>query len=265
MKRISFLIGLLLLSLSCLAQHSYEIALPEKGELNIDVYDASIRVMGVAGTTASVEILKEGSEKPASNKEIPHYDIKKDGNKLLIEKKESYRIKDILILVKIPWNFSCKLETYYGKKLEVSDIKSDVLADAYYGDISVKNCEARIEVNSFEGLLKLDGLQESVIAHNTEGDIEATFAKIPASFSSIFSSNKGNISIELKANENLLVAMDTYFGKINSQFKLGIPDASELPNPGLKNKLSYRSLNQGSKEKVLTIKNYFGNINLRKK
>ena len=40
MKRISFLIGLLLLSLSCLAQHSYEIALPEKGELNIDVYDA---------------------------------------------------------------------------------------------------------------------------------------------------------------------------------------------------------------------------------
>ncbi|MDW3648967.1 MAG: DUF4097 family beta strand repeat-containing protein [Bacteroidia bacterium] len=264
MKRIPIFILLLSLLSSTFAQHRYEIPMAEKGELSIDVYDASIRVIGVAGKNASVEILKEGSEKPASNKEIPHYDVKKEGNKLQIVKKESYRIKNILILVKIPWNFSCKLDTYYGKDLEVSNMKADLLADAYYGNVSVKNCDARIEVNSFEGLLKLDDLKESVIAHNTEGDIQASFQHIPASFSSIFSSNKGNIKIKLNTNEKLLVAMDTYFGKINSQFKLGIPDASELPNPDRKNKLSFRTINQGSKAKVLTIKNYFGNIDLLK-
>lgn len=262
------LLFLLLHGLYGLGQSSYDIPLPDKGELSVDVYDASIRVIGISGNEASVKILQYGSNKPANTKQSPNYDVKLEGNKLLVFKKEGTPsgggLRNILIEVKIPTSYACKLNTYYGKSLKVEGVNGDLILDNYYGGIEVKDPGGRLEVNSFESLVSLQGLKASAIVHSTDGNIQARFEEIPPNFASIFSSNEGNISISLPGDASLIVGMDTFNGKIESDFKLGIPAGDFSAKKGFNPKFSYRSINQGDSQSFLTIKNYFGNINLLK-
>lgn len=264
MKSLLYVGMLLLLSLPGFSQNTYTLSLPERGELDIDVYDASVQVNGIEGTSAMVTFLKEGARKPASSRELPHYDVRWEDDKLRIFKKKSHRIKGILIQIDIPKHFSCRVKTHFGKKVEIQDVVGDVVVDAYFGEVNIQDCHGRIEVNSFEGLVTLKELSNSAIVHNTEGDIQASFQQLPPGFTSIFSSNKGHIQIKLESNVKLLIALDTYFGKIDSQFQLGIPDAKAFPQLPARSSFSYRTINRGANDVRLTVKNYFGNIELLK-
>lgn len=225
--------------------YDIEISEPDtQGILSVDVYNASIEVIGTDKKHVQLDIIDErkGKDKKFGSAEFL-YQIHEDKNIVTIinRKSQKKRVEGLTLRFKVPSNFSIKLETYYGKIVSVSGIRGQIEVNGYYTDIIVDNIENNIVASTNDGLLK------------------ATFLKILNSGIYYLSNYNGDTEILLPEETKATIYMDNYFGKYKSDFKLTLG----TPGNTLYKKYIVRQLNGGGAKFQLA--NYYGDIFLKAK
>jgi|GEM_PF-5535214 len=244
MKTFPLLILMLYGSLSILSGQSnqYDIPLSQTsaaGLLEIDVYNAAIKVEGYDGAVVQLYIHDKRLDKRRKAPDFL-YDIVEKDNHITIEARERPRIKGIRLELKVPRNFSVKLSTYWGPKIEVSGLQGEVEANGHFSD------------------LLLSDLRENVVAATKEGRIQAKFQQLKTDGIVYISNYKGNTELSLPKATKATLLLDNYFGKYDSEFKLALDTRPDKKNSS---KFIHRLLNGGGTEVKLI--NYFGNIKIK--
>jgi len=246
-KELKYIIAVVFLSLSIsYAQTvSYDIELSKPGSmgmLKVDVYNASIRVVGAMGGKAKITIIdkRKGKDKNYGPAEF-YYEIIEDNNVVTILNRKRKKIDGLELEISIPQNFSINVSTYFGPKIEVEGIMGEVNVSGYSTDLS------------------LTDLNNSVIANTNHGNVLARIDKFTDTRTYFISSYKGDIEIFLPNNVQATLFMDNGFGNYSSEFELTL-DTSKQKNSSTDQVI--RKINGGGNE--LKLINYFGEIIIRK-
>ena len=237
---------LLLSTFGALAQEAtYNIPLsnPNKsGALKIDVYNAQIIVKGVDAKEVQLSIVDKRMFNKTRSAEFLYDILESDNIITIINKNNSApRVKGLSLELEVPSNFSVSLKTYFGKKIDVSDVHGDIEIEGYYTDVSVRNIS-----------------QDAVISTN-QGDLQAYFDEILPEGIYFLSNYKGKTEIYLPVRAEATLLMDNHFGNYKSEFNLGlVTDSSNKPAGDF----IKRSINGGGVE--IKLINYFKNIEIKK-
>lgn len=244
MKTFHLLILMLYGALTSLYAQSnqYDIPLSQPGVaglLEIDVYNAAIKVEGYDGAVVQLFLIDKRLDKRRKAPDFL-YDIVEKDNHITIEARERPRIKGIRLELKVPRNFSVKLTTYWGPKIEVNGLLGEVEANGHFTD------------------LQLSDLRENVVAATKEGRIISKFQQLKTDGIIYISNYKGNTEVSLPKASKATLLLDNYFGKYDSEVKLTL---DTRPNKKNASKFIHRLLNGGGTEVKLI--NYFGNIKIK--
>lgn len=273
-----FPLVLLLWATKNFAQEAQEVTLPlssvnEKGKLDVDIKMGSITVKG--SNRKDVKISYQAYQEDEDHDHDDHCCDDEDGKKRsteglkkisggfpgleISERSNTVSIsaenwsKGINIEIEIPSKFDLKLHTYVHGTIRVDNVTGDIEIENYNGPIFAKNINGTLVGNSYNG------------------DIEVEFASVTPNTPLAFTTYHGNIDISFPAtykgtvkakteNGDIYTGFDMALKKGNEQFKT--EKTSKGTNVYIDSWVS-GDINGGGPE--IMMKNYYGNIYIRKK
>ena len=161
--------------------------------------------------------------------------------------------KGMNVEIEVPSNFDLNLHTYV------------------HGTVSVENIQGEIEIENYNGPIKAKNISGTLVGNTYNGAIEVEFVKVPPETPLAFSTYHGNIDISFPAtfkgtikakteNGDVYTGFDVNLKKGSSQFKT--EKTSKGTNVYVDNWVT-GDINGGGPE--IMMKNYYGNIYIRKK
>ena len=235
---------------------------PDKsGLLVVEHFKGSITVTGYEGDLVMVEAALRGhAEEEVNGKDtegmklISAHEIElsaQEKNNTVTVFSNSHK-KTIDLDIKVPKEFSLKLNTVYN------------------GKISVNNVIGEIEISNINGNVDMDNVSGSAMINTVDGDIEIRFGKITEGTPMAFTSVYGKVDVMFPENSKISVKMKSDNGKIYSDFDLQMENRKTKTDRSLKTgekvifpeKWTYGKINGGGAE--ILLKSFDGNIYLRK-
>ena len=218
-----------------------------------------------AGVTVTAPVIvldaekeKSRQEKAAGMKRIPVENTGltvEESDNVVTVRVESFR-RAVDLILKVPYATSLKL---VGTNLEEA--------------ISVDNISGDIEIRGSNGGVALKGVSGTVVAATTNGDIEATMAKVTPDKPMSFVTFNGDVDITLPADTKATFNMKSAMGEYYSDFDVTLkpqPVKAEKSEKAEKGKFRISldrgvsvSINGGGPE--FKLQTYNGNIYIRKK
>ena len=201
---------------------------------------------------------KSQKDKAAGMKRIPIENTGlsvEENDNLVTVRVESWK-RSVDLTLKVPFATSLKL---VGTNLEEN--------------ISVENVTGEIEIRGANGGITLKNVSGTVVAATTNGDLEATLAKVAPDKPMSFVTFNGDVDVTLPADAKATFSLKSAMGDVYSDFDVVLkpqPVKSEQSTQADKGKFRVSmdravsgSINGGGPE--LKIQTYNGNIYIRKK
>ncbi len=95
---------------------------------------------------------------------------------------------------------------------------SVVVSDMFGGRITVKEITGNVDVHNMNGDVELDHLGGGALVETMNGEVHATFAKVPADKTLSFSSMNGEVDVRIPADTKANVRLRTHNGAIYTDF-----------------------------------------------
>ncbi len=163
--------------------------------------------------------------------------------------------ENVSLNIQVPFNTSLKLHLVNGKEITVDQITADV------------------EIDCTNGNATLTHITGAAVVHSLNGNVLASFDKVPGDKPMSFSSLNGNLDVTLPGDTKARLRMKTDNGAVYSDFDIAVDSSGRTPvvenNNSGKGRYRVRfdrtmfgAINGGGPELALTTFN--GNIYLRK-
>jgi hypothetical protein len=245
------------------------IALSQPGKpglLKVNLLHGSIKVSGYNGKDVVLSYSGRENRKRSSPEESGGL-RRLSGNNIGLEAQEESNtvtiktpslIKAVDLEIKVPYDFSVKLNTLSDGQIQVEDINGE------------------IDVDNLNGNISLQQVSGSASASTLNGDIIASFRKVTPNMPMAFSCLNGNIDVTLPPtakfnakmksdNGDVFTDFDVNLNNDNKQDKAGKALEQGKEGQGQKiylDKWMHGKVNGGGPE--MLIKNFNGNIYIRK-
>jgi len=260
-RAILILISITFLHVSAQEQIIVPLTDPDKpGILNIDHIKGSIQVLGYQGKViiinAASRMAKNKSKKDNKGlKRIVSHKIKlsaqEKDNEIVVTSNSHKGTIDLEI--RIPFNFSLKLKTYYN------------------GEIKVQNVTGDLEITNINGDVNLEDISGSAVVNTIDGHILVKFKKVKTEVPMAFSSIEGKIDVTFPFDIKAYVKMKSDNGDIFSDFDIEFDKRKTQVNRFDKTGVNKISLENWTNGKIngggpeILIKALEGNIYIRKR
>ncbi|MGI4742778.1 MAG: hypothetical protein ACRYG7_47070 [Janthinobacterium lividum] len=246
-------------------QLTVDLTTPDKpGSLAVKLVNGSIHVKGYAGKSVVIEAVgraRPAGEEPADRAAPPGMKRLSTANSLTLTAKElnnhieletdSYR-HAIDLTIKVPLNFSLKLDAVNG------------------GDIVVENVRGELELSNVNGAILLSQVSGSAVANTINGNLTATFSSVTAGAPMAFSSLTGKVDVTFPSTIKASLKLKSDRGQVYSDFDVALDKSAPKVTRTTQNGLSrlstdpwtYGTLNGGGAD--IMLKSMNGSIFLRK-
>lgn len=261
-KIISISITLLLLTCAALqAQQREPITMPlsnpgQRGFLTANTHNGQIEVSTHAKQEVEVILItkeknKEGKGNKRGLKRIAKQDldvsISEDDNRVYINSTQNSRID---MKIKVPENFSLKLNTHHNGEINVSGVNGAIEAQAHHGGIQLKDVSGSVVANTHHG---------AVIVNLNQIDTGTPMA---------FTTYHGDVDISFPPSMNGLLKMKSSKGEIYTDFEIDpIKTKIETTTKGSRKEIKLEGWTHGkigSGGQEMTFKTYHGDVVIRK-
>lgn len=264
--RIINVAGVLFLSLASLAaQTSNDITIAfsnpgQRGKVVVDIKKGPITVKGTArqdvlvryrspeGNDVKLEAAEGGLKKISGG--MASLEILEQNNKIYVES-NSWQ-KALEVYLEVPRGVDLDLSTYNEGRIIIENIEGEIVTENYNGPITA------------------DKISGSLVANTYNGPIKVVFDKVTPDTPLAFSTYNGDVDITFPANFKGSFKLRTDFGEILTGFDMELSQPEVKQNETGKGwKKTYfdgwitGKVNGGGPE--VTMKNYHGNIYIRKK
>jgi hypothetical protein len=249
-----------------LAQNSNEFSVPlsdpgKRGKLKAHINYGSITVKGTA--RKDILVRYKAAEDGEDSKDNSKNGLKRIGSGGIdfevAESDNNVKVssnswnKKLMLEVEVPSGIDIDVKTYNDGDLIISNIQGETVLTNYNGEITATN------------------INGSVMATTYNGDIKVTFDKIAANTPMSYSTYNGDIDIALPAAHKATLKMKTEQGDIYSDFDVAFKNTGPVQQTKTQagvykvivDDWKRGDINGGGAE--MTIKNYNGDIFLRKK
>lgn len=250
------------------AQNSNEFTVPlsdpaKRGKLKAHINYGSISVKGTARKDILVRYKSEDDDDEEDSKDKSKNGLKRIGSGGIdfevAESDNNVKVssnswnKKLALEVEVPSGIDLDVKTYNDGDLTISNIQGETVLTNYNGEITAIN------------------ISGSVIATTYNGDIKVLFDKVTAGTPMSYSTYNGDIDIALPPTHKASLKMKTEQGDIYSDFDVAFkntgPVQQKKTDAGvykvIVDEWKRGDINGGGPE--LTIKNYNGDIFIRKK
>ena len=262
--RFTFITLFTLMLTGVFAQESGEITVPfsspdSPGKIKVDIKKGSIEIRGTARKDVLVKyaamdaLQKEGQTKDGLTRiGGAALDLEATERDNYIEIESNSWNKGVNLVIEVPSDVDLDVATYNSGDIYIENINGEIVSDNYNGRITAEN------------------ISGSLVADSYNGSILATFKAVTPETPMAFSTYNGHVDLTFPASFKADMKMKTRQGEILSGFKFVLlkntPTQKNESNSGTyKVKLDdwvRAKINGGGPE--ITIKNYNGNIYLRK-
>jgi hypothetical protein len=268
-------IGLILITSSISsAQNQNEFTIPltdpaKRGKLKAHLNYGSITVKGTGRKDVLVKYSGEEDDDDHHNRNHNSKDgLKKDGLKKISGGGMDLEAVENNNYVKVQsdsWNnkMNLEIEVPSGFDMEVHTYND--------GDLVITNVQGQLELTNYNGEITALNISGSVVATTYNGEIKVTFDKVADNTPMSYSTYNGDIDITFPAAMKATFKMKTEQGEIYTGFDMNITSSGPIQKKDARSG-TYKviiddwkkgDVNGGGAE--VTIKNYNGDIYLRKK
>lgn len=248
------------------AQNSNEFTVPlsdpaKRGKLKAHINSGSITVKGTARKDILVRYKTDDDDE--DSKESSKNGLKRIGSGGL-----DFEVAESDNTVKVSsnsWNKKLKLELEIPSGMDL-DVKT-----YNDGDLVISNIQGETVLTNYNGEITALNISGSVMATTYNGDIKVTFDKVTAGTPMSYSTYNGDIDIALPSAHKMSLKMKTEQGDIYSDFDVAFKNTGPVQQKKTEagvykvvvDDWKRGDVNGGGPE--ITIKNYNGDIFLRKK
>jgi hypothetical protein len=176
--------------------------------LRIDVPWADIHIIGVEGSTVTVEsTIKEQGAKEKRDDGLRRLD-----DEVSFELTEHDNLVSLRLAGENPWaSHDAEFKISVPRAMAV-DVRTET-----GGDLGVKDVDGDIEINNMNGEVQLEGIAGSAIVNTMNGEVRAIYARAPQKLVSITSMN-GEVDLRVPADTKANVRLRTHNGSILTDF-----------------------------------------------
>jgi hypothetical protein len=248
------------------AQNANEFTVPlsdpaKRGKLKAHINYGSITVKGTA--RKDILVRYKAADDEEDSKENTKNGLKRIGSGGL-----DFEVAESENIVKVSsnsWNKKLELEVEVPSGMDL-DVKT-----YNDGDLFISNIQGETVLTNYNGEITAQNISGSVMATTYNGDIKVTFDKITAGTPMSYSTYNGDIDLSMPAAHKMTLKMKTEQGDIYSDFDVAFkntgPVQQKKTEAGVYKVIvddwKRGDVNGGGPE--ITIKNYNGDIFLRKK
>lgn len=247
-----------------LAQDKGEITVPlsnpdKRGKVKVDIKKGSIEVRGTARKDVLVKYVAMDGNEPKGKTEDgltrisgAALDLEASERENFIEVESDSWNKGVNLVIEIPEGADLDVSTYNNGDILIENVNGEIVADNYNGKITATN------------------ISGSLMATSYNGTIRATFESVTPDTPMAFSTYNGHVDLTFPASFQAHMKMKTRRGEILSGFDF-VVTKNEPTQKKEESSGTYKvvlddwvraEINGGGPE--VTIKNYNGNIYLRK-
>jgi len=228
----------------------------QEGFLNVSSHNGQINVSTHNRQEVEIILVKaEKTDKPKGNKRglkrIAKQDldvnISEDDNSVYINSSQNSRID---MRIRVPQNFSLKINTHHN------------------GDIKVEGISGTIETQAHHGGIRLIDVSGSVIANTHHGAVIANLQQIDENTPMAFTTYHGDVDVSFPTSLSGKLKMKSSKGEIYTDFDIEpIKTEIEMTQRGSRKEIKLEGWTHGkigAGEAEMTFKTYHGDVVIRK-
>lgn len=259
-------IGLMLIASSLVHAQGNELNISlsdpaKRGKLKVHLNSGTIVVKGTPRKDILLKYKVREDEKEASKnvKDGMHRIGKNNINMEISENQNNVNMKSdswhdkAEVEIEVPVGFDLQLYTYND------------------GDLIIKNIQGALELNNYNGAITAENISGSVVATTYNGDVKVTFDKITADTPMSFSTFNGDIDLSCPASLKATLKMKSERGEIYTGFDVNMVKTNPVQKKDTQSGVNRITIEEWNIAEVngggpeITMKNYNGNIYIRKK